>query len=149
MIVCQIAHSIFNVSKKIARIRSQDFLNPKYGKLFSKIELPVDVIISPELEVAKSLQRKLEAPGTLDNVPFAKNKIRMLEVAIDEKCPLVNIPLNKLTQMFPDLEANILGVIRDENFLILKKTDNMKLNDKAYVVINSSQLNRTLARLWA
>ena len=121
MIVCQIAHSIFNVSKKIARIRSQDFLNPKYGKLFSKIELPVDVIISPELEVAKSLQRKLEAPGTLDNVPFAKNKIRMLEVAIDEKCPLVNIPLNKLTQMFPDLEANILGVIRDENFLILKK----------------------------
>ena len=46
--------------------------------------------------------------------------------------------------MFPDLEANILGVIRDENFLILKKTDNMKLNDKAYVVINASQLNRTL-----
>ena len=144
MIICQIAHSIFNVSKKIARIRSQDYLNPKYGKLFSKIELPVDVIISPELEVAKSLQRKLEAPGTLDNVPFAKNKIRMLEIAIDEKCPLVNIPLNKLTQMFPDLEANILGVIRDENFLILKKTDKMKLNDKAYVVINSSQLNRTL-----
>jgi trk system potassium uptake protein TrkA len=47
--------------------------------------------------------------------------------------------------MFPDLEANILGVIRDGNFLILKKTDNMKLNDKSYVVINSSQLNRTLA----
>ena len=97
MIVCQIAHSIFNVSKKIARIRSQDYLNPKYGKLFSKIELPVDVIISPELEVAKSLQRKLEAPGTLDNVPFAKDKIKMLEIAIDEKCPLVNIQLNKLT----------------------------------------------------
>ena len=68
----------------------------------------------------------------------------MLEIAIDEKCPLANIPLNKLTQMFPDLKANILGVIRDENFSILKKTDKMKLNDKAYVVINSSQLNRTL-----
>ncbi len=145
MIVCQIAHSIFNVQKKIARIRSHDYLDPKYGKLFSKIELPVDVIISPELEVAKSLQRKLEAPGSLDNVPFAKDKIKMLEIAIDEKCPLINIQLNKLTKTFPDLEANILGVIRDEKFLILKKTDKMKLNDKAYVVINSSQLNRTLA----
>ena len=145
MIVCQIAHSIFNISKKIARIRSQDYLNPKYGKLFNKIELPVDVIISPELEVAKSLQRKIEAPGTLDSVPFAKDKIRMLEIAIDEKCPIANIQLNKLTKTFPDLEANILGVIRDEKFLILKKTDKMKLNDKAYVVINSSQLNRTLA----
>ena len=69
----------------------------------------------------------------------------MLEVAIDEKCPLVNIQLNKLTKTFPDLEANILGVIRDEKFLILNKADKMKLNDKAYVVINSSQLNRTLA----
>ena len=145
MIICQIAHSIFNVTKKIARIRSQDYLDPKYGKLYSKIELPVDVIISPELEVAKSLQRKLEAPGTLDNVPFAKDKIKMLEIAIDEKCPLANIQLNKLTNTFPDLEANILGVIRDEKFLILNKTDKMKLNDKAYVVINSSQLNRTLA----
>ena len=145
MIVCQIAHSIFNVSKKIARIRAQDYLDPKYGKLFSKIELPVDVIISPELDVAKSLQRKLEAPGTLDNVPFAKGKIKMLEIAIDENCPIANIELNKLTKMFPDLEANILGVVRDESFLILKKTDQMKLNDKAYVVINSSQLNRTLA----
>ena len=116
MIVCQVAYSIFNISKKIARIRSQEYLNPKYGKLFSKLELPVDVIISPELEVAKSLQRKLEAPGTLDNVPFAKDKIKMLEIAIDENCPLINITLNKLTQMFPDLEANILGVIRDEKF---------------------------------
>ena len=145
MIVCQIAHSIFNVTKKIARIRSHDYLDPKYGKLYSKIELPVDVIISPELEVAKSLQRKLEAPGALDNVPFAKGKIKMLEIAIDEKCPIANTQLNKLTKTFPDLEANILGVIRDEKFLILSKTDQMKLNDKAYVVINSSQLNRTLA----
>ena len=28
MLICQIAYSIFNISKKIARIRSQDYLNP-------------------------------------------------------------------------------------------------------------------------
>ena len=144
MIVCQIAHSIFNISKKIARLRSQEYLDPKYGKLFSKTNLPIDVIISPELEVARSLQRKLEAPGALDNVPFANDKIKMLEIAIDENCPIVNIPLNRLTEMFPDLEANIIGVIRNGNFVILKKIDKMLINDKAYVVINSSQLNRTL-----
>ena len=144
MIVCQIAHSIFNISKKIARLRTQEYLNPKYGKLFSKTNLPIDVIISPELEVARSLQRKLEAPGALDNVPFANGKIKMLEIAVDHNCPIANIQLNKLTQMFPDLEANILGVIRNGKFVILKKEDKMIINDKAYVVINSSQLNRTL-----
>ena len=95
MMVCQISHSIFNVPKKIARIWARDFLDPKYGKLYSKLELPVDVIISPELEVAKSLQRKLEAPGTLENVPFAKDKIKMLKIAIDYKWPLAKIQLNK------------------------------------------------------
>ena len=68
----------------------------------------------------------------------------MLEIEINAKCPLIDIQLNKLTQMFPDLEANILGVIRNDNFIILKKTDSMKLDDKAYVVINSSQMKRTL-----
>ena len=47
--------------------------------------LPIDVIISPELEVAKSLQRKLEAPGALDSVPFADGKIKVLRNYILKK----------------------------------------------------------------
>jgi len=82
MLICQIAYSIFKIQKKIARIRSQDYLNPKFSKVYSKENLPIDVIISPEIEIAKSLLRKLEAPGTLDNIPFAKNKIRLLEIFI-------------------------------------------------------------------
>ena len=144
MLICQIAYSAFKIPKKIARIRSQEYLDQKYISLYDNSNLPIDVIISPEIEVAKSLQRKLEAPGALDNVNFAKNKISMLEIQINEKCPIANTPLNKLTKMFPDLEANILGVLRNENFLILKKTDSMKINDKAYVVINSAQMKRTL-----
>ena len=50
-----------------------------------------------------------------------------------------------MTKTFPDLEANILGVIRNEKFSILKKTDKMQIKDKAYVVINSAQMKRTLS----
>jgi trk system potassium uptake protein TrkA len=144
MMTCQIAHSLFKIPKKIARVRAQDYLNPKFSKLYNKENLPIDVIISPELEIAKSIQRKLESPGALDNVPFAENKIKLLEILIQESCPLVDIKLNKLTQKFPKLNANILGVIRDENFIFLKKNDVIKKNDKAYVIINSSQMKETL-----
>ena len=144
MIVCQLASSLFNVSKKIARIRTKDFLEGKWGKLYNKSNIPIDVIISPELEVAKSLYRRLEAPGALDNVPFADNKIRLLEININKTCPLIGIKLNDLTKKFPKLEANILGVIRDEKFIVLKKNDKMNENDKAYVIINSSQMELTL-----
>ena len=145
MLICQIAFSIFNIQKKIARIRSQDYLNPKFSKVYNKENLPIDVIISPELEIAKSLQRKLEAPGALDNVPFAENKIRLLEISVNKTCPLIGIKLNELTKKFPKLEANILGVIRDEKFIIFKKNDVMKENDKAYVIINASQMQLTLS----
>ena len=144
MLICQIAFSIFNVPKKIARIRSQDYLNPKFTKVYNKENLPIDVIISPEIEIAKSLQRKLEAPGALDNVPFANNKIRLLEILIDANCPLKNIKLNELTKKFPKLNSNIIGVIRDEKFILLKKTDVMLKGDKAYTIINASQMNETL-----
>ena len=144
MLICQIAYTVFNIPKKIARIRSQDYLNPKFSKVYNKENLPIDVIISPELEIAKSILRKLEAPGAIDNVPFADNKIRLLEILVDRKCPLVDIKLNQLTKKFPNLDANILGVIREEKFKMLKKNDVMKPNDKAYVIINSDQMVLTL-----
>ena len=144
MLICQIAFSIFNIPKKIARIRSQDYLNPKFTRVYNKENLPIDVIISPEIEIAKSIQRKLEAPGTLDSVPFADNKIRLLEILINDNCNLINIQLNELTKKHPNLDANIIGIIRDDKFLIPKKNDDIKKNDKIYVIINSSQTAETL-----
>ena len=144
MLICQIAYTIFKVPKKIARIRSQDYLNSKYSSLFNRENLPIDFIISPELEIAKSIQRKLEAPGALDNIPFAENKIRLLEILIEKDCPLEAIKLNEITKKYPNLNANILGVVRDEKFLSLKKNDVMNINDKAYVIINAAQMRETL-----
>ena len=144
MLICQISFSIFNIPKKIARIRSQDYLNPKFTTVYNKENLPIDVIISPELEIAKSIQRKLEAPGALDSVPFVNNKIRLLEILINDNCKLINIKLNELTKNYPNLEANIIGVIRGDKFLIPKKDDNIKKDDKIYVIINSAQMSQTL-----
>ena len=145
MVICQVAYSIFKINKKIARIRGQEFLGGKWGKLYGESNLPIDVVISPELEVARSLQRKLEAPGALDSVPFASGKIKVLEINIGKKCPLINTELSQITERYPDLRANILGVVRGEKFVILKKKDRMLINDKAFVVINASQIDKTLS----
>ncbi len=144
MLICQIAFSVFNIQKKIARIRSQDYLNPKFTRVYNKENLPIDVIISPEIEIAKSIQRKLEAPGALDSVPFANNQIRLLEILIKDDCKLIGLKLNELTKKFPNLDANIIAFIREEKSFIPKKTDTIKENDKIYVIINSSQMAETL-----
>ena len=145
MIVCQLASSLFNISKKIARIRSQDFLDAKWSKLYSKSNIPIDVIISPEREVAKSLYRKLEAPGALDNVPFVKDKVKLLEIYIEKGCPIVNVPLKDLTKKFPEFKAYIFGTVRKDSFIFLKKNDVMKEGDKIYLVVSTDQITKLLA----
>ena len=73
MLICQIAYSIFKIRKN-SKIRSQDYLNSKFSLVYNKEKLTIDVIISPEVEIAKSIQRKIEAPGALDNVPLQITK---------------------------------------------------------------------------
>ena len=93
------------------------------------------------------MYRRLEAPGALDNVPFGKNKVKMLEISIEKNCPIKNIPLKKLTEKFPDFKANILGALRKEKFIYLKKDDQMLEDDNVYVVVSSDQLNPILKLL--
>jgi trk system potassium uptake protein TrkA len=144
MIICQLAHSLFDINKKIARIRSQEFLEGKWSKLYNKSNLPIDVIISPEAEVAKSLFRKLEAPGALDNVPFAEGKIKVLEILVKKDCPVINLSLKNLTEKFPDFKANIVGAVKEGKFVFLKKKDQLLEGDKAYVVVSTDQITQIL-----
>ena len=48
MVVCQVAHSIFAVPRKIARLRAPAYLNAIYSDLYRRDHLPIDVVISPE-----------------------------------------------------------------------------------------------------
>ena len=80
----------------------------------------------------------------MDSVPFANNKIRLLEILIKEGCQSIDIKFNELTKKYPKLEANIIGINRDDKFFIPKKTDSVKKDDKIYVLINSLQMAETL-----
>ena len=144
MVVCQLASSLFNIPKKIARIRAKEFLEGKWSNLYTKSHIPIDVIISPEIEVAKSLYRRLEAPGALDNVPFANDKVKMLEISVEKNCPLKDLPLKNLTEKFPDFKANIIGALRKDKFIFLKKNDKMIEGDNVYLTVSSDQLNQIL-----
>ena len=71
--------TLFNISKKLPKNKIKRILEGKWSKLYNKSNIPIDVIISPEIEVAKSLYRRLEAPGALDNVPFGNDRVKFLK----------------------------------------------------------------------
>ena len=118
MIACQVAHSLFNVPTKVARIRAQSYLAPHWRDLFSRDHLPIDVIISPEVEVGEMVLRRLALPGASDTVTFADGKVVVAGVYCDENCPIVDTPLRQLTELFPDLKALVVMLLHTVQTLV-------------------------------
>src|SRR5690606_35852992 len=75
MVACQVGASLFNVPTKVARIRAQNYLGAEWSELFARENLPIDVVISPELEVGEAVMRRLQVPGASDTVSFADDKL--------------------------------------------------------------------------
>jgi trk system potassium uptake protein len=144
MVACQLAHSLFNVPTKIARIRSQSYLRAHYQDLFSRDNMPIDVIISPELEVGEMVLRRIALPGANDIMRFADDKVAMVAIDCLEECPVINTPLAQLSELFPDLPSTVVGVQRNGRVFIPHSADQLVAGDLAYVVTTKDQVRRTL-----
>ena len=145
MIACQVAHSLFDVPTKIARVRHQSYLRPTWANLFSREHMPIDVIISPEIEVARAVTRRLKVPGAFDMISLVKDKVKLLGVRCEENCPLINTPLRQLTQLFPDLKIVIIGLVREGKAMVPTGEDQMLLGDEVYFVVDSDHVPRSMA----
>jgi trk system potassium uptake protein TrkA len=144
MVACEVAHSLFNVPTKIARIRSQAYLQPHYMDLFSRDHMAIDVIISPELEVGEMVLKRIAMPGATDIVSFGDDRIAMVAIECMEECPIVDTPLKQLTELFPDLNATVVGVSRGGRLSVPRSADQLQAGDLAYVVAAKDHVRRTL-----
>ena len=145
MVACQVAHSLFNVPTKIARVRSQSYLRPIWRDLFSRDHMPIDVIISPEVEVAKAVLRRLEVPGASDMIPFADDKVRVIGVTCTDECPIINTPLRQLTELFPGLNIVVVGITRGDRMIVPSGDDQMLAGDEVYFVADAEHVARSLS----
>ncbi|MCA3453650.1 MAG: Trk system potassium transporter TrkA [Rhodobacter sp.] len=144
MVTCQVAHSVFSVPRKIARLRAQSYLDAIYGDLFSTKNLPIDVVISPEREVAEAALQRLAAPAAFDTESFMGGKAQLLGIALDEECPVLNTPLRQLSDLFSTLRAIVVGIRREDRLFAPDPEDQLFAEDQIYVFSHTEDVNRTL-----
>ncbi|WP_127143602.1 Trk system potassium transporter TrkA [Pelagibacterium montanilacus] len=144
MTACQVAHSIFEVPTRIARIRSQSYLNPEWRNLFSREHLPIDVIISPEVEVGDLILQRMAYPGANEIITFEDEQVIVIEVDVREDCAVVDTPLRHLTDLFPNLQATVMGVRRDGEMRVLHSHEHLLAGDQAVVAVSRDQVSRVL-----
>ena len=144
MVTCQVAHSVFSIPRKIARLRAQSYLDAIYGDLFSTNNLPIDVVISPEREVAEAALQRLAAPAAFDTESFMGGKAQLLGIALDEECPVLNTPLRQLSDLFSTLRAIVVGIRREDRLFAPDPDDELFAEDQIYVFSHTEDVNRTL-----
>ncbi len=144
MVTCQVAHSVFAVQRKIARLRGQSYLNAIYSDLYRRDHLPIDVVISPEMEVAEAALQRLAAPAAFDTESFLEGNAQLLGISIQDDCPVINTPLRQLSDLFSTLKAVVVGIRRAGTLFVPSANDQIFPGDECYVMTENQDMARTL-----
>ncbi len=144
MVACQVASTLFDVPTKIARVRAQTYLAKDWARLFVSGGLPIDYIISPEIEVGNVVLRRLELPGAFETASFANGQVLAIGVNCGPECPIVDTPLRQLSELFPDLPVMIVAVVRDDELFVPRSDQRLQIGDDVYLILPTQQVARTL-----
>ena len=144
MVTCQVAHSVFAIQRKIARLRAQSYLTAIYSDLYRRDHMPIDVVISPEKEVAEAALRRLAAPAAFDTESFLEDKAELMGITLDPDCPVVNTPLRQLTDLFSTLRAIVVGVRREGRLFAPDAGDQLFVGDDIYLFVHREDVARSL-----
>ncbi|GGB03080.1 Trk system potassium transporter TrkA [Allosediminivita pacifica] len=144
MVTCQVAHSVFAVPRKIARLRSQSYLDAIYSDLYRRDHMPIDVVISPEKEVAAAALQRLSAPAAFDTESFLDDQAQLMGLTIDDDCPIVNTPLRQLTDLFSTLRSVVVGIRREGTLFAPEAGDQLFAGDACYIVVHNDDARRAL-----
>ena len=142
MVACQVAHSVFEVPVKIARVRAEGYLEAEWSDLFRREHMPIDVIISPETEIAKVTMRRLAATAAFDIEPFLDGKVEFVGLNIQEDCPIINTPLRQLTELFSTLRCIVVAIRRDGKLWAASPDDQIFAHDEVYFVAAHEDVQR-------
>lgn len=145
MIACEIAHALFHIETRIARVRHKSYLKEQYTNLFHPSYLAIDSIISPEIEVARSLSHSTRIPGAFEVIDCADGHLKIVGTRCLEKCGLINTPLRFFPTLLP-YEIAILSINRQGKMIIPTSKESIESGDEVYFIAHSNHISEIMKR---
>jgi trk system potassium uptake protein TrkA len=145
MLACFISYHLFHTPKKVARIRSQDYL--KHQELFAENKLPIDVCISPETLITHQIKRLIEHPGTSQVLDFAKGRLQLVSVKVQPGGLMVGQTLSQLYKTLSNIEFKIASIFRKDQPVTLMNETTINVNDEILFLAEPTQIQHILIAL--
>lgn len=145
MLICQIAASLYNTPLKIARIRNQEYLSSKWSHLYARDNIPIDVIISPEREVASYIAENLSYTGGFDMFSLFDGVAQSIATLCTADSDLNGQPIKVLPLLHSAIPIKIMAIGRDRRTLVPNEETILQTNDVVHFIVKKNQLHDALA----
>jgi trk system potassium uptake protein TrkA len=148
MIACEVAHSLFGVKRRIARVRHEGYLNSGLTRLFGNDRLAVDVVISPEFEVAQGIARRLATPGAFDSAMLGGGAVQLLGVHCDvARSPAIGQRIADLPALAPGAVMTPMAIVRGGEGFLPEPDEIIELGDDLYALVDPRHARELIALL--
>jgi trk system potassium uptake protein TrkA len=145
MAACQVAYSLFRTPKKIARIRSAEYL--RHPEIFCDESIPIDVIISPEQVITQRILHLIKYPGALQVVDFAGGKIQLVALKAYYGGPLVGRQLRSIREDLPNVKSRVAAIYRQNQPIIPKGDTVIEPDDEVFFVAGAPDIPIVMGEL--
>ncbi len=130
------------VTITLARIRSEEYL--VHQEVLRKEPYSIDMIINPEVEVVKMVERLLQVPGAIDVGEFAEGRIKIIGLRLGANCPVSGTKLIDLRKKTGNRKILVTAIIRDDQLIIPSGDDQLLERDVVYFVSEENDLKGAL-----
>lgn len=143
LLCCMTAHSLNKNLHTIARIR-----NPEYWEQASTMRelFGLSLIVNPERMAAREIDRILKYPGFLRVDTFANGRMEIVELRIDEKSPLSNVSLIRMSEVV-GTRVLVCAVVRSGECLMPGGDFVLQPGDNIFVTASRDNLAELLKSL--
>ncbi|MEG2171736.1 MAG: Trk system potassium transporter TrkA [Desulfovibrionaceae bacterium] len=148
IMACLFANAIAPKAMILARLRNAEYAG--YPELFGKNGLRISMMVSPEKEVVRTIDRLLSLPGSTEYAEFAEGRIRMVAYRMDEqthsKSAVIGQPLMRFRELAHDDGIMVSAIARNNKLIIPTGKDVLEFGDVVYFVYRQSS-QKALLRL--
>lgn len=134
LVACQVAYTLFNIKKKIARVDSEYFLSPLWNTLYNDKNLPVDLVFSPDQEISSRILELLSISGAKETYSFADGNIELVCFKCLNECALYQFTISQIYENYKDLNFAIVQILRDGVHFFARDDEKISLGDEVYVL---------------
>ena len=145
MLACQIAHSLFSIPTKIARIRAGAYADRP--ELFHDDGIPVDVTVSPEALVTKHIEQLVHFPGALQVLEFADGRVRLVATRAESGGALIGHPLSELPHHIPNVDCRVVAIYRGGSGIIPDGDTVVEEGDEVFFIAARKDIRTVLSEM--